>query len=98
VLGHYVRERGILSLPEAIRRMTSLSAQTFGMKNRGQIKEGYFADLVLFDPASIIDTATYDDPKQEPKGIEMVLVNGQVALNAGQHTRVGTGQMLRYRR
>ncbi|MFT7685564.1 MAG: N-acyl-D-amino-acid deacylase [Candidatus Azotimanducaceae bacterium] len=97
VLGHYVRERGILSLPEAIRRMTSLSAATFGMKNRGQIKSGFFADLVMFDPSTIIDTASYDDPKQEPIGIQLVIVNGKIALQDGVHSHVGSGQMLRYR-
>lgn len=98
VLGHYVRKRGILSLPEAIRRMTSLSARTFGMQNRGEIKVGYWADLVLFDPGTVIDTATYDDPKQEPAGIELVVVNGEIALQQGRHTGVGSGQMLRYQR
>ena len=97
VLGHYVRERGILSLPEAVRRITSLSCNTFGMTNRGQVRENYHADLVLFDPATIIDTASYDDPKQEAKGIRMVIVNGQVALDEGRHTGVGSGHMLRYR-
>ncbi|MDA1077114.1 MAG: D-aminoacylase [Proteobacteria bacterium] len=101
VLGHYVRERGLLSLPEAVRRMTSLAATTFGLKDRGQIKPGCWADLVLFDPASIIDTATYDDPKQEPLGIHKVFVNGQTAFDSqleNRHTGVASGQMLRYRR
>jgi N-acyl-D-amino-acid deacylase len=98
VLGRYVRERGTLGLEEAVRRMTSLSAETFGLLERGQIREGYWADLVLFDPATIIDTATYDDPKREPDGIQMVIVNGQVAYEQGTHTGVGSGKMLRYRR
>jgi N-acyl-D-amino-acid deacylase len=103
VLGHYVRERGILALPEAVRRMTSLSAETFGMTDRGQIREGYWADLVLFDPATIIDGATYDAPQTEPEGIRLVVVNGAVAYerwnaDPGIHTGIGTGQMLRYRR
>ena len=103
VLGHYVRKRGILSLPEAVRRMTSVAANTFGMHQRGLLQEGYWADLVLFDPASIIDTATYDDPKQEPDGISAVWVNGKLALDrlgehAPGHTGVGSGKMLRYRR
>lgn len=97
VLGYYVRERGILSLPEAVRRMTSLSAETFGMKDRGKIQTGYFADMVLFDPNSIIDKATYDDPKQHPDGIDLVVVNGQIALQDGNHTGAGSGAMLRYR-
>ena len=98
VLGHYVRERKILSLSEAVRRMTSLPALTFGMLERGQIKEGYFADLVLFDPDLVLDQATYDDPKQSPIGIKMVVVNGEVALSEGLTTGVGSGQMLRYNR
>ena len=98
VLGHYVRERGVLSLPEAVRRMTSLSARTFGMLDRGEIKSGYHADLVLFQPDIVIDRATYDEPMEAPAGIDMVVVNGQIALEGGQHSGLGTGQMLRYRR
>ena len=98
VLGKYVREENVLTLPEAVRRMTSLSAQTFGLVDRGRIAPGYWADLVLFDPATVIDKATYDDPQQAPAGISMVLVNGQIALDKGRHTGVGSGKMLRYRR
>ncbi|MBT3609965.1 MAG: amidohydrolase family protein [Gammaproteobacteria bacterium] len=98
VLGHYVRERGVLSLPEAVRRMTSLSARTFGMLERGEIKSGYHADLVLFQPDTVIDRATYDEPMEAPAGIDMVVVNGQIALEGDQHSGVGAGQMLRYRR
>ena len=94
VLGHYVREQGVLALPEAIRRMTSLSCDRFGFVDRGRIAEGQFADLVLFDPDTIIDTATYDDPKQEATGIDMVMVNGQIALRDGTHTGVGGGRLL----
>ncbi len=85
-----MRERGVLGLEEAVRRMTSLSADTFGLVDRGRIKEGYWADLVLFDPATVTDTATYDDPKREPDGIQLVVVNGQVAYDGGQHTGVGS--------
>ncbi|NOX50399.1 MAG: D-aminoacylase [Gammaproteobacteria bacterium] len=98
VLGHYVRTRGVLSLPQAVRRMTSVSATTFGMLERGVLKAGYWADLVLFDPATVIDKATYDDPKQEPEGIHAVVVNGKLALRNGKHTGVGSGAMLRYRK
>ena len=98
VLSHYVRERNILSLNEAVRRMTSLSAATFGLTDRGQIREGYWADLVLFDPDTIRDTATYDEPKREPEGIELVIVNGEIALQKGNHSGIGSGKMLRYRR
>tara|TARA_B100000929_G_scaffold54734_1_gene40576 strand:+ start:1631 stop:3121 length:1491 start_codon:yes stop_codon:yes gene_type:complete len=96
ILRKYVRERGILSLSEAIRRMTSLSASTFGMDDRGRIAKGCFADLVLFNADTVYDTATYDDPKQEPEGISLVVVNGEIALERGQHTGVGSGKMLRF--
>lgn len=96
ILGRYVRERGILSLPEAVRRMTSLAARTFGMVERGQITENHWADLVLFDPARVVDEATYDDPKQAPSGIELVMVNGAIAHRAGRHQNAGSGKMLRF--
>jgi N-acyl-D-amino-acid deacylase len=97
VLGRYVREKEIISLPEAVRRMTSLSARTFGLQDRGEIRSGFWADLVLFDPGTVIDIATYDDPKREPEGISLVMVNGEVAYEAGRHTGAGSGRMLRYR-
>ena len=98
VLGHYVRDRGLLPLAEAVRRMTSLSAQTFGLHERGTLEPGFWADLMLFRPDAIIDRATYDEPKVEPVGVELVAVNGAVAYRGGEHTGAGTGQMLRYRR
>ena len=97
VLGYYVREQGVIDLAEAVRRMTSLSCDRFGLTDRGRIGEGQFADLVLFDPDTIIDTATYDDPKQEAAGIDLVMVNGAIALRNGVHSRVGGGRVLRYR-
>jgi len=97
VLGRYVRERGVIDLPEAVRKMTSLACDRFGLVDRGRVEVGAFADLVLFDEASVIDTATYDDPKQEPDGIAAVIVNGEVALDAGRHTGIGSGRPLRYR-
>ena len=98
ILARYVRERGILSLPEAVRRMTSLPANLFGMSERGQVREGYWADLVLFDPAAINDTATYDHPQQVPAGISLVLVNGRLAWDHNGQRPEHAGQMLRYRR
>lgn len=98
VLGRYVRERGVLSLEDAVRRMTSLSAETFGLLERGRIREGFWADLVLFDPRTVRDVATYDDPKKEPEGIGLVVVNGEIAFEGGRHSGVGSGKMLRYRR
>ena len=97
VLGEYVRERKVLSLEEAIRRMTGLACERFGMTGRGRVQEGYWADLVLFNPDTVRDTATYNDPKQEPVGIEMVVVNGAVAYEGGKQTGAGSGRMLRYR-
>ncbi|UCE86432.1 MAG: D-aminoacylase [Deltaproteobacteria bacterium] len=97
VLAEYVRARGILTLEEAVRRMTSLACERFGLAQRGRVAEGYWADLVLFDPAAIRDTASYEDPKREPVGIALVVVNGQVACRDGRHTRVGSGRPLRYR-
>jgi N-acyl-D-aspartate/D-glutamate deacylase len=96
VLARYVRERGVLSLPEAVRRMTSLSCQRFGLRDRGVVQEGAFADLVLFDPARINDTATYEDPMREPVGVAAVIVNGAVAYEDGKHTGAGTGRVLRF--
>jgi N-acyl-D-amino-acid deacylase len=74
VLGHYVREIGLLTLEDALRRMTGLPAANYRLAGRAVIREGAFADLVLFDAAKIIDTASFDDPVQPAKGIEMVLV------------------------
>jgi N-acyl-D-amino-acid deacylase len=97
VLARYVRERGVLPLAEAVRRMTSLPCERFGLAARGRVAEGAFADLVVFDPARIEDTATYADPKRESRGVEWVIVNGRVALERGRHTGTGAGRALRYR-
>jgi len=97
VLARYVRERGVLPLAEAVRRMTSLPCERFGLAGRGRVAEGAFADLVVFDPERVEDTATYADPKREARGIEWVIVNGRVALERGRHTGAGAGRALRYR-
>src|SRR5205814_375147 len=86
VLGHYVRERRLLSLPEAIARMTGMPAQKLRLDRRGLLAPGYFADVVVFDPASIQDTATFTDPRQLPRGIHAVLVNGVAAVEEGRIT------------
>jgi N-acyl-D-amino-acid deacylase len=96
VLARYVRDRAVLSLEEAVRRMTSLPCRRFGLRDRGVVAEGQLADLVLFDPATIADTATYDDPQQEPDGVGLVVVNGRVAYRSGTHTGAGAGRVLRY--
>ncbi|MBI4584520.1 MAG: D-aminoacylase [Planctomycetes bacterium] len=95
VLGVYARERHLLRLEDAIRKMTSLNAAKLGLRDRGLIRPGCFADLCLFDEAKVIDRADYLDPFQYPEGIEAVLVNGQVVLERGQHTGARPGKILR---
>jgi N-acyl-D-amino-acid deacylase len=80
VLGHYARELGLFSMQSAIRKMTGLPAKVFGLKGRGTLSAGAFADLVLFNPRTVIDRATYDSPLQISEGIERVYVNGQLAF------------------
>jgi N-acyl-D-aspartate/D-glutamate deacylase len=94
ILGHYVRDERVLPLPEAIRKMTSLAASQMKIADRGTIREGYFADLVVFDPKTVIDMATYDKPHQYPVGIETVIVNGAVTIDAGHHTGAHAGRAL----
>jgi N-acyl-D-amino-acid deacylase len=96
VLARYVREKQILSLEEAVRRMTSLPAQTFGLSERGQIREGYWADLVVFDPQTIADKATYESPLRPPEGISYVIVNGTVVFEHGSFTNTAPGKVIRY--
>ncbi|MEX2237660.1 MAG: D-aminoacylase [Dehalococcoidia bacterium] len=97
VLGEYVRERKVIELEEAIRKMTSLPAQTFGLGDRGTIREGAAADLVLFDAATVEDLATYEEPHHQPAGIELVVVNGVIVCERGEHTGARPGRMLSYR-
>jgi N-acyl-D-aspartate/D-glutamate deacylase len=85
VLGHYVRDEGRLALEAAIRKMTSLPADRFGLRGRGRIAAGAFADLVAFDPGRVRDVATYQDPHRFPRGIELVIVNGRVAWSPDGH-------------
>ncbi len=94
VLGHYCREQKLFTLAEAIRRMTSLSADNFGLKQRGRIAVSCWADLVVFDPDTISDQATFASPKQAAKGIRWVLVNGQLALDKGTPTANRAGIVL----
>ena len=94
ILSRFVRERRVLDLPDAIRRMTHLPARAFGFKHRGQIAPGYFADAVLFDPKTIADRATYSDPWQPAEGIAAVLVNGEVIIKNGEPTGNRPGRVL----
>jgi N-acyl-D-amino-acid deacylase len=95
VLGRYVRELKVIPIEDAIRKMTSLPASILGLSDRGTIKEGQWADLVIFDPATVADKATFEDPFQYPVGIDTVLVNGQVVLDEGKHTNVRPGKVLK---
>jgi N-acyl-D-amino-acid deacylase len=97
VLGRYVRERKVLKLEDAVHRMTGLSASQFGFKGRGQIKVGNYADLCIFDPQTVIDTATFEQPTQPAIGIHYVFVNGQLAFENGMPTKARAGRVLRRR-
>jgi len=97
ILGRYVREEGILSLGNAIRKMTSLPAQKLRLKARGLIRDGMWADIVVLDPKRISDQATYQEPHQYPNGIEYVFVNGKLVIEHGEHTGALAGHVLRLR-
>ncbi len=94
VLKRYVREQQVLSLENAVHRMTGLSAERFGLCARGQITVGYFADLTVFDPDTIADSATFEEPIRPATGIRYVLVNGEIALEQGVPTGARTGRVL----
>lgn len=96
VLGKYVREKTVLTLEEAIRKMTSFPAQKLGLRDRGLIKEGMWADITIFDPSEIVDKGTYTDPNQFPKGIKYVIVNGKLVIEKGEHTGFLAGKVLRH--
>ena len=95
VLGKYVREEKIITLEEAIRRMTSLAAQKFQLKDRGLLKEGYAADIVIFSEAEVSDKATFENPHQYSAGFKYVLVNGKLVLENGVQTGTRSGQSLK---
>lgn len=93
-LGRYVREKKILSFEEAVRKMTSQPAKRLGLKARGLIKEDYYADIVIFNPETVQDKATYVEPKQYSQGIESVIVNGQLVVAHGVQKDVYAGKVL----
>lgn len=95
VLAKYVREEKIIGLEDAVRRMTSLAAQKFQLKDRGLLREGFAADIVVFDENTVTDRATFDKPHQFSVGFDYVLVNGVVTLDNGKHTGTRNGQALR---
>lgn len=95
VLGHYSRDQGLFPLEAAVRKMTSLTAKTFGIERRGELKVGNFADLVIFDPDTVIDMADFADPCQPARGIEAVYVNGKQVWNEGETTGERPGRAIR---
>lgn len=95
ILGRYVREKQIIPLEEAIKKMTYLPAKKVGLKQRGLLKEGYWADITIFDKHNVIDVATFDNPHQYPVGIEYVLVSGQLVIEKGEHTGKLPGRVLK---
>jgi N-acyl-D-aspartate/D-glutamate deacylase len=101
ILGRYVRDDRLLSLETAIHKMTGAPAARVGLRDRGLLREGLFADITIFDPRKVIDRATFEMPNQYPVGIEYVLVNGKLSVNKGQRTPALAGRVLRgpgYRR
>lgn len=95
VLGRYVREEGVLELADAVRRMTAFPAQRLGLTRRGLLQEGYYADITVFDPETVIDRATYENPRQFPIGITHVMVNGQMVVEDERPTGATAGRVLR---
>ncbi len=95
ILGKYVRDEHLMPLEFAIHKMTDLPASNVGLKQRGLLREGYFADITIFDPKTVIDRATFADPNQYPLGINFVIVNGQLEVDNGQRTSAEAGRVLR---
>ncbi|MCE2404516.1 MAG: D-aminoacylase [Dehalococcoidia bacterium] len=95
ILGRYVREEGLLSLEDAVRRMTSFPARKLGLASKGMLRPGADADVVVFDPDMVIDRATFEEARQYPEGIEYVLVNGRVSVEGGRFTGDTAGRVLR---
>jgi N-acyl-D-aspartate/D-glutamate deacylase len=95
VIAEYVKKRGVITLEDAIRKMTSLPAARMRLFDRGAIREGLKADVTIFDYNKISDTATYEHPASLPTGIDYVLVNGQIVVDQGRHTGAKPGVVLR---
>ena len=95
ILGQFVRDEGLLSLEEAVRKMTGAAAARLNLTQRGTIRDGNFADLVVFDPATVRSNATYDEPRQFPTGIDHVIVNGTLVVDGGSHTGATPGRGIR---
>ena len=95
VLGHFVREKKVLTLEEAIRKMTSLPASLMGLTDRGRIAKGQFADITIFDPETISDKGTFTDPHHYPDGIKWVIVNGEITIDGQEYVDARAGRVLR---
>jgi N-acyl-D-aspartate/D-glutamate deacylase len=95
VIGRYTRDEGVLALPDAVRKMTGLTASILGLKDRGLVKAAYAADLVVFDPETVVYRATFTQPNQAPAGIPHVIVNGVPAVLEGVMTGAAAGRVLR---
>ncbi len=95
ILGHYVRDERLLTLEQAIHKMTGMPASRVGLKDRGLIKEGMYADFTIFDPKTVIDRSTFEVPNQHPEGIKFVIINGRINVDNGQRTSVLSGRVLR---
>src|SRR5947207_8540118 len=95
ILGRYVRDQHLLPLEFAIHKMTGLPAGHLSLQRRGLVREGYFADITIFDPKTVIDRATFEDPNQYPVGINYVIVNGKIEVDNGQRTTINSGRVLR---
>ncbi len=95
VLGEFVREKRVITLEEAVRKMTSLPADHVGLPERGTLTEGTIADIVVFDPETVADRATFQDPHQYPAGIDWVIINGIVAVDDGVFNDARAGRILR---
>ncbi|MGY8780017.1 MAG: amidohydrolase family protein, partial [Longimicrobiales bacterium] len=95
VLGRYARDQGVLTLEQAVRKMTTMPAERIGLRQRGQLREGWFADVVVFNPETVNDRATFQDPHQYPIGIDWVLVNGEIAVEDGEYRDVRSGTVLK---
>jgi dihydroorotase/N-acyl-D-amino-acid deacylase len=94
ILGKYVRDEGVLSLEDAVRKMSSAVATRLSMHDRGVLREGLYADIVVFDPATVIDRATFEDPHQLSVGMRYVLVNGVTVVRHGEHTGAEPGRVV----
>jgi N-acyl-D-amino-acid deacylase len=94
-LGQFAREEGLFRMEEAVRKMTALPAQRLGLQDRGILRDGMKADVVVFNPETVEAKATFDDPKQYPEGIHYVIVNGKLVIDNGIHTGALPGRALK---